>query len=128
MSELYEIERHHTVLWKKVALGAGADQAVLGAPQKLDDNGTQDADLLAEYIVVRVEWSSTIGGTFVLRDGSADKESVRLFSGNAGNKEDVRIPIGRGKAITTTVVTETGLKLRIGYYIKKYGHSRSVPV
>lgn len=128
MSGLYDIERHHTVLWKKVAVGIGADQAVIGAPQKLDDNGTQDADLLAEYVVVRVEWSSTIGGTFVLRDGSADLESVRTFSGNSGDKEDVRIAVGRGKALTTTVVTETGLKLRVGYYIKKHGHSRSVAV
>lgn len=126
---LHDLERQHSIKWKKVALGAGADQAVLGAPQKLDDNGTQNADLLAEYIVVRTEWSTNVPGTFVLRDGSADIESVRKFSANSGDKEAVRIPVGRGKAITVTITgSGIALELRIGYYVKKYGHSRSVPV
>ena len=126
MTELYEIERHHTVKWKKFTLAAGADQALLAAPQSRDDNGDLAVDPETEYVVVRTEWSSAIPGTFVLRDGSTDLEGVRNFSGNAGDKEDVRIEVGKGKALTITTTLVTALELRIGYYVQKYSQSRSV--
>ena len=127
MSELYELERDHTVKFKKVALGVVADTQLLAAPQSRDRDGTLAVDSDTEYVVVRTEWSADVPGTFVLRDGAANIEGVRKFSGNSGDKEAVRIPVGKGKALTvTTTGAGIALELRIGYYVKKYSHSKSV--
>lgn len=127
MGSLHDLERQHTIKFKKFALGVVADTELLAAPQSRDQDGDLAVDPDTEYVVVRSEWSTNVPGTFVLRDGSANIEGVRKFSANSGDKEEVRIPVGKGKALTvTTTGAGIALELRIGYYVKKHSNSRGV--
>ncbi len=127
MGSLHDLERQHSIKWKKFALGVVSDTELLAAPQSRDMDGDLAVDPDTEYVVTRTEWSTNVPGTFVLRDGSANIEGVRKFSANSGDKNPVRIPVGKGKALTvTTTGAGIALELRIGYYVKKHSHSRGV--